>query len=126
MGDARLANEVNRIVNQPGFLHRSNIRNWRSGEIKRVGNWRQVVAIAHSLHLNEVEADQLLRAAGHRPIRQLWPEANEKGRQFLIHWVEQSPLRDIDDSLKQIREDVREIKEYLGVGGGLVGRWVNH
>jgi WD40 repeat protein len=109
IGEARLANEVNQMVNQPHFIHRSSIRNWRNGGSKTAGNWRQITAIAEVLHLNEVEANELLVAAGHPTIRQLWLEADEEDRPFLVHWMEPAPLRGIDNSLKEIRDDVKQI-----------------
>lgn len=86
IGDAGLATLVWR---QCGILlHRSNVRNMRTGTSKTVRDWRQVAAIANVLRLDEIQATQLLQAAGHPSIVELWIRSDEKGRKLLSPWAE--------------------------------------
>lgn len=85
-GDARLAKQTNSIVGNPYFIHRSTIRNWRDGSAKKVNNWRQLIAVAQALRLDETAADSLLESAGCPPIRALQVSAQGTDQRLLEYW----------------------------------------
>ncbi|MCI0575937.1 MAG: hypothetical protein L0332_25540 [Chloroflexi bacterium] len=111
IGPARLATEANRLSNHPNLVHRTTIRHWQTGAISKVKDWRQLTAVAYVLRLNESEVDQLLTAAGHPPVRQLWLGASDVDRELLIHWTEQAPLQAVGEILKRIQVNASELRE---------------
>jgi len=94
LGDARLAHQVNRIMGRPELLHRSTVRNWRTGTSKTIHNWRQVVAISSVLKLNLSETNRLLKVARLPSLYQLWMQAEEiEKEEFFVHWPELVPSK---------------------------------
>lgn len=89
MGDARLASLVNDTVGNPQFLHRSTIRNWRTGISKSVKDWRQLTAIAAVLHLDETATNHLLKSGNCPSLKVLRSITVEDDKQFLAQWKEQ-------------------------------------
>lgn len=69
VGSKRLANLVNEQFDL--HLHRNTVENWRTGSVKRVRDWRPLVAIAVVLHLSTEEANQLLAAAAQPALSEL-------------------------------------------------------
>jgi hypothetical protein len=66
------------------------IVHWLQGHVKRPRAWEDVVRLARALHLNRVEADELLGAAGYPPISQLQTQSqDERERELLSVWVEE-------------------------------------
>jgi len=56
VGDARLANQVNSINGNSFFIHRSTLRNWRTGSAQKVNNWRQLATVAVAVQPTELNA----------------------------------------------------------------------
>jgi len=86
VGDARLANQVNLINGNACFIHRSTLRNWRTGSAQKVNNWRQLVTVAIALGLDETEANALLKSGGCPTTRSLTATAKEADKALLAHW----------------------------------------
>jgi len=95
IGDARLANQVNAVSGNPYFIHRSTLRNWRTGSSQKVSNWRQLVTVAVVLGLDEPEADALLDSGGCPSIQALTATALESDQALLAYWRKQreQPVR---------------------------------
>lgn len=101
----RLADTVNKVFQRPNFIKRSTITNWLTGTSKTIRDWRQAAAIAAVLHLDEVEANQLLDAAGHPAVHRLWTQAREEDRPFLENWMDPTALEGIHAKLKQLQAE---------------------
>jgi len=86
VGDARLANQVNSINGNSFFIHRSTLRNWRTGSAQKVNNWRQLATVAIALGLDETEANALLKSGGCPSTRSLTATAKESDQALLAHW----------------------------------------
>ena len=86
VGDARLANMVNTINGNPYFIHRSTIRNWRTGSAQKVNNWRQLATVAIALRLDETETSSLLESGGCLSIQALNATTSETDQAILAHW----------------------------------------
>jgi len=90
IGDARLAKQVNSITENPYFIHRSTLRNWRTGTSQKVNNWRQLATVAVALGLNEEEATRLLESAGCPSIQSLTATAPDDDQSLLAYWQQPS------------------------------------
>jgi len=86
IGDARLAKQANTIAGNPFFIHRSTIRNWRTGSVHRVNNWRQLAALSAALGLDEATADELLRSGGCPSISALKVSSLPTDQTLLAYW----------------------------------------
>lgn len=86
IGDARLANQVNSINGNSYFIHRSTVRNWRTGSAQKVNSWRQLATVAVALGLDETEANRLLQSGGCPSIQALTATAKEADQALLAHW----------------------------------------
>jgi len=93
VGDARLATQVNSIADNPHFIHRSTIRNWRKGSSRKITNWRQLVTVAAALSLNESETNELLGIGGCPTLSALSVSARDSDKRLFNHWFG-NPMRD--------------------------------
>lgn len=86
VGDARLASQINSMMGNPYFIHRSTLRNWRDGSSNKVNSWRQLVAVAIALDLSRAEASELLEC-GHCPsLSALSATAMSSDQRLLNFW----------------------------------------
>jgi len=92
IGDARLARQANTIAGNPFFIHRSTIRNWRTGSVHRVNNWRQLAALSVALGLDEARADELLRSGGCPSISAMKVTSLPTDQTLLAYWTD-TPTR---------------------------------
>lgn len=92
IGEARLAKLVNSIADNPYFIHRSTIRNWRNGSSKTISNPRQLVTVAVALRLDETEANKLLASGGCPPIHTLRASTSEVDQALFTFW-QQTPTQ---------------------------------
>lgn len=111
LGDARLAHQVNRVLGRPEFLHRSTVRNWRTGTSRTVQDWRQLVAISSTLNLSVAETNRLLNVARLASLHKLWLQAEEVEKtEFFANWSEFVPSKPAPDpsatSLHQYKSDL--------------------
>jgi len=86
VGDARLASQVNSIMSNPYFIHRSTLRNWRDGSSQKVHNWRQLIVVAAALNLSRHEANKLLEAGRCPPLSALMATTKESDHRLFNHW----------------------------------------
>ncbi len=91
IGDARLANQINAMMDNPYFIHRSTIRNWRTGSVKKINNWRQLVMVAIALRLDKTEANALLENGGCPSIQAINVTAQEADQKLLSFWQNDLP-----------------------------------
>jgi predicted ATPase/Tfp pilus assembly protein PilF len=98
---------VSRSLYTAGQLHlltrvpEDTIVNWLKGRVRKPRNWQELVKIAKALHLSMEEADMLLQAAGHPPIRRLRKSScGDKERALLKPWSEQE--QDTPDDATQM------------------------
>jgi len=91
VGDARLASQVNAINGNEFFIHRSTLRNWRSGAVEKVQNWRQLATVAIALGLDENDANALLASGGCVPIQALRSTTEVTDQALLAHWHNTAP-----------------------------------
>lgn len=107
LGDARLANLVNDFADNKQFLHRSTVRNWRTGMSQSAQDWRQVAAIASVLKLDVGDADRLLTSSQCPTLALLQANAAEADQRFLDRW--QKALNQTEsaesDSIETIQRD---------------------
>ena len=98
IGDTRLASQVNSIAGNAYFIHRSTIRNWRDGSSQKVNNWRQLVAVAAVLNLNESETNNLLESGGCPPLSVLSITTDDADHHLFKFWfsepIQQTKLSD--------------------------------
>ena len=87
LGDARLAKQVNHHFKQPHFLHRSTVRNWRTGTSKKVKDWRQLAAIATVLGLSRAQVNALLKSASLPTVQTLRQIVDVTDQRFLELWL---------------------------------------
>ena len=126
MGDARLAKQVNAIAGNPYFIHRSTIRNWRTGSSRKVSNWRQLATIAVALGLDKIQTNRLLEHGGCPSIQALEVGAQDTDQALLAYWQDTATLqcasRDTSDGFFQ--QTVENDKQ---IDGSLVasqtGKW---
>lgn len=90
IGDARLANQVNSINGNPCFIHRSTVRNWRTGSAQKVQSWQQLATIAIALGLNETETNDLLISGGCLSLQALASTEKVADQALLAHWQSNS------------------------------------
>ena len=88
IGDSRLASQVNSLVGNPYFIHRSTLRNWRDGTSLTVGKWPQLVAVAAVLGLSKNDANELLESGGCPPLLALSTIAKESEQSLFNNWLE--------------------------------------
>jgi len=81
---------ANDAIRRPDYIHRSTIRNWRTGTSKTVKDWRQLVAISSALRLDEEAATQLLLTGGCASIRDLRATARDDEKHLFALWPEKS------------------------------------
>ncbi len=89
VGSKRLADLVNEQFDL--HLHRNTIENWRTGAVRRVRDWRPLLAIAVVLHLSTEQANNLLSAASQPTLLQLHLLKREEATPFLNYWHKQAP-----------------------------------
>lgn len=106
MGDARLASQVNQLLGQKSFLHRSTVRNWRTGFSKQVRYWQQLVAVAAVLHLNRRQLEELLYVAGLPTLCELQKDAEFQMEQLLARWLSQTTKADLEQRLFELEKKV--------------------
>lgn len=68
---ARSYSSVNRLARLSGVPKRT-IANWLDGRIEKPRHWQALIKLAAALYLSQIEADQLLTAAGHPPVAELF------------------------------------------------------
>lgn len=95
MGDARLAALANDLMGNSQFLHRSTIRNWRTGVSKSAQDWRQMIAIANVLQLEQDETDALLRSSNCPSLNVLRPVATEEDQRLFNRWQQNDIQQEI-------------------------------
>jgi len=95
VGEARLAKLVNSINGSHSFIHRSTLRNWRTGKATRANNWRQLATVAVALELNRSAADELLRSGGCPTIKTLTASALESDEALLSYWHVDNVLSEV-------------------------------
>lgn len=66
----RAHTSLSRLARLSG-IPKQTLANWLEGRIRRPRRWLDLVKVATALHLTEAEADDLLRAAGQRPLAEL-------------------------------------------------------
>jgi tetratricopeptide (TPR) repeat protein len=87
-----LSHYVDRVGYTPGQLSRltgipkATTVNWLSGRVKKPRCRTDLLRLARALHLNEGEASELLKAAGHPAIPDLMRAASDKEHALLDHW----------------------------------------
>ena len=92
----KLNHYVNRSAYTPGQLAnladlpRTTIVNWLNGRVQRPRDWQPIVRLLMALHLDEEEADEVLRAANQPAIAELRLLASDEDRDLLKAW--QRPL----------------------------------
>lgn len=86
IGPTRLAEQVNRVARIDALVSRRSIENWRDGMAKSIRDWRQLVAIAAVLELDETSADELLRSASLPEIRRLRTQVSNGEQHLLASW----------------------------------------
>ncbi|MCA9951162.1 MAG: AAA family ATPase [Anaerolineales bacterium] len=89
-GDAKLAKRGNLLLGKENFLHRSNIRNWRTGErAKRIADWRQLVVIAYILEVQAEDFELLLQICEHPAIEKLFADVESPYLELMEPWIEE-------------------------------------
>lgn len=84
-----------------------NIRRWRTGQIKSVRNWRQLIGVAAGLGLDKDQTEELLDSAGLPTFEQVRLLANEEERAFLSHYWEESTSR---SEIAALMESIRSLE----------------
>lgn len=123
MGEARLATLVNETMGIPAFLHRSTVRNWRTGLSKRVSDWRKLAAVATVLRLDEGETDDLLASGGCPSLQELASTVQESDRHFLSYWENkpktQNPIQSIPTQPTEAKQSMWGWRQ-IGLGAALL------
>ena len=90
-----LGQYTDKLAYTPGQLARlsglpqATIVNWLEGRVKKPRQWQGLVKLAAVLHLNKLEASDLLEAAGHHRIDVLIERIqDERGKALLKPWIE--------------------------------------
>lgn len=113
--NGRLAREINARYGKH-LVHRSNIRNWRTGTSKSVRDWRQMVAICAVLNLSREQTNRLLEAAALPGVEELWTyKPDDDACQFLSTWVS-SPVE--RDSLPESNTSSKALSPGLNLAKG--------
>ncbi len=86
LGDAKLARLCCEFADDPLFVHRSNIRNWATGQSRSAQNWRQIATLATVLGLDREQANELLDAAGCSSLEQIQRALKPEDVRFVAHW----------------------------------------
>lgn len=88
-----IAKDKRRSTYTPGQLasltgiKKSTLVHWLQDEVKRPRDWRKLVALATILYFDETEVNELLRAARHPTVVELWDQiTNEADRKLLAPW----------------------------------------
>lgn len=68
-------------------VSKATILNWLDGLVKRPRRWQDVLKVADALRLSTHDVEELLAAAGHRPIAELYAHAaSAADRALLLPW----------------------------------------
>jgi len=89
VGDARLASQVNSMMGNPYFIHRSTLRNWRDGSSHKVNSWRQLIVVAAALDLSKAEAIELLDCGHCPPMLALSATVLEHDQRLFNRWFKE-------------------------------------
>jgi tetratricopeptide (TPR) repeat protein/transcriptional regulator with XRE-family HTH domain len=131
----QLAEVLGRYVSRAGYtagqlsrlsgVPQATITNWLEGRVKKPHHWDALLQVAEALHLTEMEATELLQAAGHPAIEELMVLArDETEKTLLAPWAkiiqrrEQAPFQAIADLPYFVGREkaLQELKEAL-LGG---------
>lgn len=74
------------LLGKLSAVPKATIVNWLEGRVTRPRQWQDLIRVATVLHLNEDEADALLRAAGHATIALLMASESVDDRSVLAAW----------------------------------------
>ena len=104
------------LAEQRQPIPRRTMYKWLKGDAKRPRYWQDVVKIARALYLNEMEANQLLSAAGYSEIATLRDIASADEQVLLRYW--NVPQQAIGDLRHFVGRDVEsaELKASLRPG----------
>lgn len=96
------------------------IINWRSGRVRKPQRWQDVLKVAVALGLNKAQVDEMLQAAQHGTLVELWRQTTvEKDKNLLLPWpLTDAPFQAIADLPYFVgREaEVREVENVLREG----------
>lgn len=116
-GDAKLARLCCEFADDPLFVHRSNIRNWATGQSRSAQNWRQIATLATVLGLDRDQANELLDAAGCSSLDQVQRALKPEDARFIAHWpspaapeptVDHPPRPKYEEELRSLAPDVSD------------------